>query len=104
MNVQSVLGELEQLGYSISLDGENIRCKCLTLIEPTKEKVTPLLNTLKRNKKAVIDYLKPKTNPTPYESLKTLYLDAFNRMGWTMGLMARPEVIQAEERLNEAWF
>ena len=103
MNIQSVLGELEQLGYSISLEGAQIRCKCLSLIEPPRDKVIPLLETLKRNKKAVIDLLKPKLNPCPYTTLKTLYLDAFNRTGWKIGLMARPEVVKAEDRLNEVW-
>lgn len=43
-------------------------------------------------------------NPLPsYEELKVLYLDAFNRVGWTQGLMARPEVQKAEDRLNEVW-
>ena len=103
MNIQLAIGELEQLGYSISLEGENIRCKCLSLIEPPKDKVIPLLDTLKRNKQAVIDYLKPKNNPIPFEVLRDLYLEAFDRTGWIIGLMARPEVVQAEDRLNEIW-
>ena len=103
MNIQLAIGELEQLGYSISLEGENIRCKCLSLIEPPKDKVIPLLDTLKRNKQAVIDYLKPKNNPIPFEVLRDLYLATFNRTGWIIGLMDRPEVMQAEDRLNEIW-
>ena len=43
------------------------------------------------------------SNPIPFETLKTLYLEAFNRIGWTQGLMSRPEVIQAEDRLNQVW-
>ncbi|OGP65588.1 MAG: hypothetical protein A3K22_03525 [Deltaproteobacteria bacterium RBG_16_42_7] len=98
MNIQLAIGELEQLGYSISLEGENIRCKYLALIEPPKDKVIPLLDTLKRNKQAVIDYLEPKQDPIPFEVLRDLYLATFNRIGWKVGLMDKPE-----DRLNEIW-
>jgi len=67
MNIQLAIGELEQLGYSISLEGENIRCKCLSLIEPSRDKVLPLLETLRRNKQAVIEYLKPKNNHEAFD-------------------------------------
>lgn len=43
------------------------------------------------------------TPPIPFDTLKTIYLEAFNRIGWQSGLMVRPEVIQAEDRLNEVW-
>ncbi|MBI3755393.1 MAG: hypothetical protein HY265_04430 [Deltaproteobacteria bacterium] len=39
----------------------------------------------------------------PYDTLKTLYLAAFNHTGWIIGLMARPEVTQVEDRLNQVW-
>lgn len=103
MNIQSVLGELEQLGYSISLDGEKIRYKCLSLIEPPKDKVIPLLEVIKRYRGAVIEYLKPKNTSIPFEVLRDLYLSTFNRIGWKIGLMARPEVQKAEDRLNGVW-
>lgn len=103
MNIQARITELEKLGYHLYLDRGQIRYKCLILIEPPKDKVLPLLDTLKRNRETVIGYLKPKNTPIPHDTLKTLYMEAFNRIGWTQGLMARPEVIQAEDRLNEAW-
>lgn len=46
---------------------------------------------------------KPKNTPIPFEVLRDLYLDAFSRTGWQSGLMARPEVQKAEDRLNEVW-
>jgi len=103
MNIQTVLTDLKNLGYHLSLEGSTLRYKCLSLIEPPKDKVLPLLDTLKRNRQAVIDYLKPKNKAIPYDSLKSLYLEAFNRTGWIIGLMDRPEVIQAEDKLNEVW-
>ena len=41
--------------------------------------------------------------PIPFDTLKNLYMDTFNRVGWAMGLLARPGVIQAEGRLNQVW-
>jgi hypothetical protein len=43
------------------------------------------------------------TKPISFDDLKTLYLDAFNRIGWQYGLMARPEVQKAEDKLNQVW-
>ena len=103
MNIQTVLTDLKNLGYHLSLEEGQIRYKCLALIEPPKDKVIPLLDTLKRNKQAVIEYLKPKKDPIPFEVLRDLYLATFNRTGWIIGLMDRPEVMQAEDRLNEIW-
>ena len=103
MNIEARITELDKLGYDLYLDGGRIRYKCLALIEPPKDKVLPLLEVIKRNKGAVIEYLKPKNTSIPYEVLRDLYLAAFNRTGWTQGLMARPEVTQAEDRLNQIW-
>lgn len=103
MSIEARITELEKLGYHLCLDGGQIRYKCLTLIEPPKDKVLPLLEAIKRNRGAVMEHLKPKDAPIPYDTLKTLYLDAFNRIGWAQGLMARPEVQKAEDRLNEVW-
>lgn len=103
MTAQTVVLELQNLGYTLYLEGDQLRYKCLSLIEPPKDRVIPLLEVIKRNREAVIDYLKPKNNPIPFETLKSLYLEAFNRIGWTQGLMARTEVIKAEDRLNEVW-
>lgn len=103
MNIQACIIEFENLGYTLYLDGGNLRYRCTALIEPPKDMVIPLLDTLKRNKGAVIECLKPKNNPIPFDTLKALYLEAFNRTGWQMGLMARPEVNEAEDRLNEVW-
>lgn len=103
MNIQNHITELQNLGYHLYLDRGQIRYKCLSLIEPPEDKVLPLLEVIKRNSGAVIDYLKPKHSPIPFDTLKNLYLEAFNRIGWKIGLMARPEVIQTEDRLNEVW-
>src|SRR3972149_275350 len=100
MNIQTVLTDLKNLGYHLSLEEGQIRYKCLALIEPPKDKVLPLLEVIKRNREAVIDYLKPKNTSIPFEVLRDLYLATFNRTGWIKGLMDRPEVMQAEDRLN----
>ena len=101
--ISDIVTRLKSYGYDLYLEGSTLRYKCLALLEPPKDKVLPLLDTLKRNKQAVIDYLKPKNNPIPFEVLRDLYLEAFDRTGWIIGLMARPEVVQAEDRLNEIW-
>lgn len=104
MTIQSLISELHTLGYSLSLDGGQIRYKCLSLIEPPKDRVIPLLDTLKRNRETVIGYLKTKGSPIiPYDTLKTLYLEAFNRVGWEIGLMARQGVKTIEDKLNDIW-
>lgn len=59
------------------------------LIENLNQKARPPIETTEKG--------------IPFDTLKTLYLDAFNRVGWKIGLMARPEVTQAEDRLNEIW-
>ena len=101
--ISDIVTRLKSYGYDLYLEGSTLRYKCLALIEPPKDKVIPLLDTLKRNKQAVIDYLKPKNNPIPFEVLRDLYLATFNRIGWKVGLMDKPEVTQGEDRLNEVW-
>ena len=103
MTIQSCISELQNLAYHLYLDGSQIRYKCLALLEPPKDKVLPLLEVIKRNREAVIDYLKPNNTSIPFEVLRDLYLATFNRTGWIKGLMDRPEVMQAEDRLNEIW-
>ena len=101
--ISDLIGKLKSIGYHLYLEGSTLRYKCLTLIEPPKDKVLPLLEVIKRNRGAIIDYLKPKQDPLPFEVLRDLYLATFNRIGWKVGLMDKPEVTQAEDRLNEVW-
>ena len=101
--ISDIVTRLKSYGYDLYLEGSTLRYKCLALIEPPKDKVLPLLEVIKRNREAVIDYLKPKNTSIPFEVLRDLYLATFNRTGWTQGLMDRPEVGQAEDRLNEIW-
>ena len=101
--ISDIVTRLKSYGYDLYLEGSTLRYKCLALIEPPKDKVLPLLEVIKRNREAVIDYLKPKNTSIPFEVLRDLYLATFNRTGWIIGLMDRPEVMQAEDRLNEIW-
>ena len=75
--ISDIVTRLKSYGYDLYLEGSTLRYKCLALIEPPKDKVLPLLEVIKRNREAVIDYLKPKNKAIPYDSLKSLYLEAF---------------------------
>jgi len=101
--ISDIVTRLKSYGYDLYLEGSTLRYKCLAMLEPPKDKVLPLLETLRRDRQAVIEELKPKNTSIPFEVLRDLYLATFNRTGWTQGLMDRPEVGQAEDRLNEIW-
>ena len=58
MTIKNLITELQTIGYHLYLDGEQIGYKCLSLIEPPKEKAMPLLNLLRENKESVIRYLR----------------------------------------------
>lgn len=103
MNIQVCKSELEKFGYHLYLDGGHIKYKCLILIEPPREKVMHLLDVIKRNREAVIDYLKPKYIPVSFAVLQELYLKAFDSIGWKAGLMDKPEVRKSEDKLNDVW-
>ncbi|MBI5749544.1 MAG: hypothetical protein HZA00_10505 [Nitrospinae bacterium] len=103
MTIQSCISELQKLGYHLYLDGAQIKYKCLSLIEPPKDKVIPLLDTLKRNRQAVIDYLKPNNTSIPFDTLSHLYQEAFSRI--PAGLKVNwQRVIEFEaDRLEPIW-
>ena len=65
--ISDIVTRLKSYGYDLYLEGSTLRYKCLALLEPPKDKVLPLLDTLKRNKQAVIEYLKPKNNHEAFD-------------------------------------
>jgi len=65
--ISDIVTRLKSYGYDLYLEGSTLRYKCLALLEPPKDKVLPLLDTLKRNKQAVIEYLKPKDSPEAFD-------------------------------------
>ncbi|MBI4377600.1 MAG: hypothetical protein HY578_00730 [Nitrospinae bacterium] len=58
VKILPLINQLKTIGYDLYLEGENLKYKYHALIEPPKDKVMPLLNTLKANKEAVIKELK----------------------------------------------
>ena len=100
--ISDLINKLEGICYTLYLDGERVKFRYGLAGEPPFE-AKPLLDTLREHKAELIDHLKGHSTPIPYDTLKTCYLDAFNRTGWKIGLMARPEVIEAEDRLNQIW-
>ena len=62
MNIQSLVDELQHLGYSLCLDGQNLRYRHLSPTQPRIERAAPLLEALRRNKGAVIEYLSQSGN------------------------------------------
>lgn len=60
MNIEKLINELKTFGYDLYLEDENIRYKFHSLVEPPKERIAVLLDSLKRNKAEVISYLRAK--------------------------------------------
>ncbi len=63
MTVKELVSELQNLGYDLYLDGENIRYRFHALVDPPKERTAVLLDSLKRNKPEVILYLRNNERP-----------------------------------------
>lgn len=63
MRAEQLIIELETFGYNFYLDGENIRYKFHALVEPPKERIEILLDSLRRNKPEVISYLRANERP-----------------------------------------
>ncbi|MBM3435710.1 MAG: hypothetical protein FJY07_05780, partial [Bacteroidetes bacterium] len=57
MKISEIVKELHSLGYSIYLENDTINYKFIRSGIPDGELVKPLLNMLKQNKTAVIDFL-----------------------------------------------
>lgn len=72
MNVTELVSELKNYGYDLYLECENLRYKFHALVEPPKERVAVLLDSLRRNKPEVILYLRANERPnkpiSPHET------------------------------------
>ncbi len=76
LEISTLVVKLKGMGYSLFLEGEKLRYKSLSLIEYPKEKVLPLLEIIKRNREAVIEYLRQKEKPGLAYKIYSEILDA----------------------------
>ena len=91
MTIENLITELQTIGYHLYLDGEQIRYKCLSLIEPPKEKAMPLLNLLRENKEAVIQYLRQGKSRLAYK----IYSEILNSFLWVVETDKNAEALRA---------
>lgn len=75
MTTRELITELNTYGYDLYLDGENLRYKFHALVEPPKERVAVLLDSLRRNKPEVISYLRSNERPNKPLSFNEIGLD-----------------------------
>lgn len=80
-SVCQLVSELKNHGYDIYLEGENLRYKFHSLIEPPKERIAVLLDSLKRNKLEVISYLRAKESPNKATSSYDAGVMSLNEFG-----------------------
>ena len=71
-----ILADLKALGYSVTLEGENVRLKYLGIGEHPVEG-QPLIKTLKAHKAEVVQYLR-EIRPLPYLDLDGSLVVSFN--------------------------
>ncbi len=65
--LSKILDDLKTLGYVISLEGDNIRLRYLSIGEQPSE-AGPLIEALKSNKAEAVEYLR-QAQPLPYFDL-----------------------------------
>ncbi|MEK6591303.1 MAG: hypothetical protein AABZ11_11575 [Nitrospinota bacterium] len=106
--VSDLINELKTIGYDLYLEGENLRYRFTALTEPPKERVILLLDTLKRNKGEVAEYLTFKDKPIPFNTLWGMFKDSLKRVdnpfmddeAWGR-IMKTPKYRQVWDRLND---
>ena len=77
LEISTLVEKLKNIGYDLFLEGEKLRYKSLSLIEPPKEEVLPLLTIIKANRGAVIEYLRQKEKPELAYKIYSEILDDF---------------------------
>lgn len=99
MTIEKLINELKTFGYDIYLEGENLRYKFHSLIEPPKDRIEVLLDSLKKNKPEVISYLRAQERPNKALSLhdagvaiQKMTLSEFEQAGLTLKIWS--EVLQ----------
>ncbi|MBZ0306164.1 MAG: hypothetical protein K8I82_08865 [Anaerolineae bacterium] len=110
MNTCEIVNEFHRLGYSLSLDGNNIRFKFTGQGVPLRGDVQPLLDFLRQNKSEVIAFLRQAEN----ERFSNAFGRAVGEMSreYKSGFFDRarrqcPERYsrfgRAEDRINRFW-
>ncbi|OGP64680.1 MAG: hypothetical protein A3K22_04985 [Deltaproteobacteria bacterium RBG_16_42_7] len=99
MTIKKLIIELKNYGYDLYLDGGNIGYKFTALIEPPKERIAVLLDSLKRNKPEVISYLGAQESPnkalSPHDAgvdIHSMPLSDFEQAGLVLKVYS--EVLQ----------
>lgn len=99
MNATELVSELKNDGYDLYLEDENIRYKFHSLVEPPKERIAVLLDSLKRNKAEVISYLRAQESPNKATSshdagvsIQKMQLSEFGKAGLVVKVFS--EVLQ----------
>jgi hypothetical protein len=93
MDIQRLIADFKDLGFTLYLEGEKLRYKSFSLIAPPKEKALPLLEILKRNRETVIAYLRQKAK-TPELAYK-IYSEILDACLWVV------EMPEAAQRLRQ---
>lgn len=104
--IPSLINELKIIGYTLYLEGENLKYRYIASTEPPKDKVIPLLDTLKRNKGEVKEYLTFKDKHIPNRLLADLLNRCFNELeneGIDPTALSCPDVKITEGRLDKVW-
>lgn len=92
LEISTLVVKLKSMGYALFLEGEKLRYKSLSLIEPPREKALPLLEIIKRNREAVIAYLRQKAK-TPGLAYK-IYSEIFDSILWVCDTEAHRRLLQ----------
>ncbi len=61
MNIGTIIGRVKSLGYRISTEGNKLIYQFIGTDVPNEKEAKQLLQNLKENKQAIIDYLKIET-------------------------------------------
>lgn len=103
-----IIENLKSLGYEVELTGDNLKLTYRGEGQPDKDKIIPLLDTLKKNKGEVIEYLTFKVTPIPFKTLWMMFKDTLGHIdnpfmddkAWG-GIMQTFQYRQAWGRLND---